>query len=367
MFTVLECGLSSALGAGVDATHASLEEEKSALFRYETFIGSDFQPQLCAFRQKDRIGKLAYRLRELLHEATADLIARLAFRDEPLSALSGRGAKLILILPEVDESSGLDKASLAVVGRNLINDMSDSLSNRLGIVISETVIRAAGHAGVGSAVADCLMEPSKERDNVVLIAAVDSYNDRQRLNRLNDQRRLFNQQNQFGFIPGEAAGILLFRRETEVTPSLKVVGAGHRVEPVREYQEADSVFNALSEAAFVATDLAFSGRREMSISAWIADWNNSRYRATELSFAIHRLNSACLKSDLLPVFPALQFGDVGAAYGCLAIALARSARTFSLTFGSEHTNADTGYEELFLVSAGSIMSGLRSAMVLSRG
>lgn len=119
-------------------------------------------------RQKDRIGKLAYRFRELLHEATADLIARLALRDGPLSASSGRGAKLILILPEVDESSGLDKASLAVVGRNLINDMSNSLSNRLGIVISETVIRAAGHAGVGSAVADCLMEPSKDRDNLIV-------------------------------------------------------------------------------------------------------------------------------------------------------------------------------------------------------
>jgi len=80
---------------------------------------------------------------------------------------------------------------------------------------------------------------------------------------------------------------------------------------------------------------------------------------------IHRLSPYCLKSGLLPVYPALQFGDVGAAFGCVAIILARSARSFSAAFGVDHAEAGTGQEDFFVVSAGSVMSGLRSAMVLS--
>jgi hypothetical protein len=199
----------------------------------------------------------------------------------------------------------------------------------------------------------------------VLVATSDSYNDLHRLNRLNDQKCLFTQRNQFGFIPGEPADILLFTRQIEPTPSLRILGAGQMVESVKEYQEADSIFNALSEAAFTATEIALQERGKRTIGAWVADWNNSRYRATELAFAIHRLNPTCLKSGLLPVYPALQFGDVGAAYGCVAIILAHSARSFSTAFGVDHAEAGAGQEDLFLVYAGSVMSGLRSAMVLS--
>lgn len=365
MLTLLECGLSTAFASGIDATQAAIVEEKSVLFRYETFIGSDFQPQLCAFRDNSRIGEFAPRLRELVQEATADLVARISALDAISSYLYGRRAKLVIVLPEIDDASGLDRISLSSLGRDLIDEMCSSLSNDIGLIISETVIRAAGHAGVGSAVADHLIEPSPEHADIVLVAAVDSYNDRQRLNRLNDQKRLFTKQNQFGFVPGEAAGILLFKRQTATMSSLQLLGAGHMVESVKEDQEADSVFTALSEAAFTATEMALKNSNERSISAWIADWNNSRYRATELSFAIHRLNAACLQEGLSPVYPALQFGDVGAAYGCLAIILARSARSFPSIFSVDHAEASAAQENTFLVSAGSAMSGLRSAMVLS--
>ncbi len=364
MLTVIECGLSSALAAGIDATQAALEEEKLALFRYETFIGSDFQPQLCAFREKGRIGEFPNRLRELLQEATADLIARLTARNVNLSDLQGRKAKLILVLPEIDDASGLTKTSLSVVGRDLIDEMRNSILTSLGLIITETVMRAAGHAGVGSAVADHIDQPPEGAD-ILLVAAVDSYNDLQRLNRLNDQKLLFTQKNQFGLIPGEAAGMLLFTRQIGNTPSLRILGAGQMVEPVKECQEADSIFNALSEATFTATEVALRRNEERTISAWVADWNNSRYRATELAFAIHRLSHYCLKSGLLPVYPALQFGDVGAAYGCVAIILARSARSFSIVFGEDQVEPGADQEYLSLVTAGSAMSGLRSALVLS--
>lgn len=365
MLTLLEYGLTTAFAAGFDATEAALEDEKSALFRYETFIGSDFQPQLCAFREKDGIGEFAQRLRELLREATADLIARWIARDASLFELRGRSAKLILILPEIDDASGLDRASLAVVGRDLIDELQNNISSSLGLNISGTVMRAAGHAGVGSAIADYLIQAPSERSELVMVAAVDSYSDRLRLNCLNDQKRLFTQQNQFGFIPGEAAGIILFTRQTDVISSLRLLGAGHEVEPVKEYQEADSVFTALSEAAFMAAESAWQARRERAISGWIADWNNSRYRATELSFAIHRLNPTCLQSDLSPVYPAMQFGDIGAAYGCLAIILSCSARWSFVTLGREKAVADADQERFFLVSSSSMLSGLRSAIVLS--
>ena len=203
MLTLLECGLSTAFASGVHATQVAIVEEISVLFRYETFIGSDFQPQLCAFRDNSRIGQFAPRLRELVQEATADLVARISALDAISSDLYGRRAKLVIVLPEIDDASGLDRISLSSLGRDLIDEMCSSLSNDIGLIISETVIRAAGHAGVGSAVADHLIEPSPEHADIVLVAAVDSYSDRQRLNRLNDQKLLFTKQNQFGFVPGE--------------------------------------------------------------------------------------------------------------------------------------------------------------------
>lgn len=364
-FALIECGLSTALAPSVEATLAAITADKTVLFRNERFLGQDFQPQLCAFRDGDTIGRFADRARELLAEATEDFITRLSSSVTALSEARRNAIKLILLLPEVDEAGGLDKASLGTLGQELAANIQNAVNHACDLRFSSTVMRAVGHAGVGSAIADCFLEQRSDDSPMILIATVDSYSDHRRLNLLNDQKRLFSKQNQFGFVPGEAAGMLLFSGQSDVSSHPQVLGAGNFVEPTLEYEQAESAFTALSDAAFAAADMAAPRGQTKWINAWIADWNNSRYRATELSFAMHRLNPFCLQEGVEPVYPSLRLGDVGAAFGCLSIILARSQQSFDAAFNGSDADAHTGMG--VLISAGSGYSGLRSAVIIQTG
>lgn len=369
---LVECGLSTAFAPTLAKTLTERVEWRSAFFANGSFIDRSFRPQLCAFRNNHAVSSLDERATELLREAIDDFVARLRISDST-TRLRGQSAALALVLPEVDEDQGLSRTRLTDLGKILCNQISEAMAAELDLRIERQTIRASGHAGVGSVLTDDVA--MTENAKWLLVVAVDSYSDGLRLNGLNDDGRLFSKETQFGFIPGEAAGILLLAPENgnrwsdeALAARFTLRGTGESIEPVTERQEDETLFNAMSDSALAACEMAFGKSGGRQISHWYADWNNNRYRATELSFAIHRANSFFLKEQLEPIYPALQFGDTGAAYGALALCLARSdldgkARRTGEGEVQEASTFDVSYA---LISAGSTIRGLRSALVVSR-
>ncbi len=366
---LVECGLSTAFAPTLEKTLTERIEWRSAFFSNGSFIDRSFRPQLCAFRDNHAISSLGERAAELLGEAIDDFITRLNMSGGA-NHLRGQAAVLMLVLPEVDEEAGLSRAGLTDLGRILCDQVSKTIAAELNMRIDRQTIRASGHAGVGSVLADGATLGGN--DKWLLVVAVDSYSDGARLNGLNDGGLLFSKETQFGFIPGEAAGILLLtqgdgsgRISSERGTRFTLIGAGESIEPVTERQENETPFNAMSDSTFAACETAFGTDRSRRISHWYADWNNSRYRATELSFAIHRTNASFLEEQLEPTYPALQFGDTGAAYGLLALCLAKADLDDKAGQGDDVQEKMTSETSYALISAGSTIRGLRSAIVVA--
>lgn len=113
---------------------------------------------------------------------------------------------------------------------------------------------------------------------------------------------------------------LLFARLSPQTPQLPVsisrarmavtfaaiTGMGVEIEPVREFDNGGTDYAAMTTAAAAALP-ATDG-----VSCWITDWNNSRYRAAELSYSELRLRRRLGQNAEISHSP-LVFGDVGAA------------------------------------------------------
>lgn len=366
---LIESGLSSAFAPTFEETFAKQAELRSAFFANEAFLDSNFRPQLCAFRDGRTISSFDVRATELMAEAIDDLVTRLG-SSVHVDGLRGRRASLMLILPEVSENEGLTRSGLALLGEALCANIRQALAAGPGLIVEDESIRASGHAGVGSALTDALKAPRSAEGPFFLIAAVDSYNDRSRLNALNDERRLFSKTTQFGLVPGEAAGLMLLapmQADDPGTDGIVVCGAGNAIEDVTELAEDETRFSALSDAAFAACEMALESRGTRRIAQWYSDWNNSRYRATELSFSIHRLNSFFLSDHIEPIYPALYFGDTGSASSILSVLLTMTEYIENQKQTEAHVEhgepSDISYT---LISAGSVIRGLRSVFIVSQ-
>lgn len=312
---ILGVGAATALAPTLAGTLAAIAERDTAYHANAAFVGAAMRPQVCAFRASTGVGAFAERVAALAGEAVADI-----------AATGIAPAALAIVLPERSPGEGLTDAAL----RDAAAAVRDAAEGVVGTVPAVRAL-ATGSAGVGTLLA--------EVGGATLIVAVDSYCDRARLAFHDERRALHSRSQAYGFVPGEAAAALLVA--PGAGPGAAVLAAAAGRERVPEHVEDETTFAGLSDAVVAACDGAGG-----PLSAWLSDWNNSRYRATELSFAMSR--AAAVLGDVPdPEHLAITFGDVGAAYGGLAAALL-AARG----------------ERRGLVSAGS-PSGLRSAFVVS--
>lgn len=359
---VAECGAATAFAPSLSESFAALSRRDTALFRNETFFDRAYQPQLCAFRENIGICTFEERLEALAAEVLQDLTSRRLAKN-PQSTLLG--VDLTIVLPEEAEAEGLGRERLAKLGRELSDLAEKQLLESSGLSVQSARMFCGGNSGVSFVLEDHLRAShSADRAPASLILALDSYNDRQRLTACNNDGRLYSKANRYGFIPGEAGCALLVTSGKSKTSSLDDVwltGAATAIEKVKQLDEGESAFSALSDCCFQAIEQSDSSSQDLRISTWLADWDNSRYRASELSLALHRLGPHTI-DGLEPIYPAINFGNIGAAFGALALALIfeqvqENALSSNLT--------DTlGARVKNLVSAGSTFSGLRSAVVL---
>ncbi|KGJ06671.1 hypothetical protein SAMN04487972_102283 [Paracoccus halophilus] len=115
-----------------------------------------------------------------------------------------------------------------------------------------------------------------------------------------------NSRDRHGLIPGEAVIAARVMMASTVPPLAAITGPGVEVEPVREFDEGGTNHAAMTAACAAALPASGGG------SCWITDWDNSRYRAAELSYSELRLRSRLDQNVDISHSP-LIFGDVVAS------------------------------------------------------
>lgn len=305
-----EMGIFSAYGPSLDSTLAALTSDDRALTRTKGFIGSDFKEQLCAFVQTDPLWDFEEALPALVEGALNDLIARLHLSQTlPVHC--------ILCVAEPVEHEHIGAKRLQDISELLAQQISNQMADS-PLQIMDFRVAADGQAGPARVLESILARNANE---AFLIVCADSLADRARMSALLNQRRLFSKESIYGLIPGEAAAamLLLPERVAPIEPLGMITSAATAQETVGELDNTDSTFTGLSDAALAALDMLGSNR--VLVNQVLTDFNNGRYRAGEGAYCIHRLTYGYLAEDVAPVFPAIAFGETGAAY--LGVALAR--------------------------------------------
>ena len=181
----------------------------------------------------------------------------------------------------------------------------------------------SGHAGCSALLSQALEDLSRGED-AVLVGGVDSYLDEETLTWLLNTGRLKTPALAAGLMPGEAAALLLLGRRGQ---------AAAEVTRVAQASEEQPLAGAGVPAGRGLADALASLSSDGSISTIYSDHNGEAYRAAEMGAVLSRLRSSRPAMASAPLkFPAISFGDTGAASG--AVALCRAASDLSRMGGS---------------------------------
>ena len=283
-FRLAAMGLTSAFGAGLQTALTALRDsEQHALRRHDGFFNAGFEQQTLALPKGRDPENDTLRFPDLLAEAIDDLMTQHAAPLEPLH--------LVMLSPEGAE------------GMSAYLQMAAERVSSVWPVATTSVHDAGGAPGLADWLAHAA-PPLAQRGMSVIVLAVDSLCTPARLRSLDTQNKLFSRRMPWGLIPGEGAAALLLLSDSQ--PGLRFLRAATALEAVVEFSDEDTDFAAMSHAA--GNVLGDAPR------LWVSDWNNSRYRASQLAHAILRVGG-----NATVLHPAARFGDCGAVFGPLAI------------------------------------------------
>lgn len=300
---ITAAGASTAAAPNLAGTLATYQKRSTFFCKSNGFVGDDFQPQLCAFRSPEVHDDLVERLTTLTHEAMQDLLTRpLPFQTD---------YKVVLCLPKLHANEGTNGLHDATRIAQITNAILDPLIRHGCTQPTEISILPEG----GPAFIQALINSTSQAEQSVLVLAVDSYASRTRLNRLMGQKLLFSSTNPWGLIPGEAAVALVCQWRAPNDHALSIQGPALTVEPHGEMMGRDTFSSGMTEA--VQETLRSVG--EQTVNAIITDCNNSRYRASEIAYAMHRMPATSGALYVDPHHFPLKCGDIGAAAVPLAL------------------------------------------------
>lgn len=151
------------------------------------------------------------------------------------------------------------------------------------------------------------------RQDFVIIIAVDSYLLDGRMGYYDEQWRLKSERNPMGFMPGEAAAMILVETHSHATarqqkPLIQLSGFGLD----QESNSIDSVKSSTGQGLSQAIEAALSTSGIESINWLYSDLNGESYRAYEWGVVNARLASH-FGAELNHVYTADVMGDIGSA------------------------------------------------------
>lgn len=186
-----------------------------------------------------------------------------------------------------------------------------------------------GHTGVAEALDRAMSDLQDGRVGAAIVGGVDSLLDESTLVWLDGAHRLKRDGVPVGLVPGEAGAFLLLETQKAAKArGARVYGTVRKVVSAHDKTPHIEGANPLGEGlAEVLRGVAPVAKLAEPAPAWIVhDMNGETYRAMEWGMALARVRAE-LPSLASPViwYPAISFGDVGAATGALAISVVTHA------------------------------------------
>jgi 3-oxoacyl-[acyl-carrier-protein] synthase I len=289
---------------------------------------------------------------ELLGAARMVELARRALRDiEQALENAGHVARALplwLALPE--ERPGFGAAQATRLVQTLVADARF----KHGLIVHT---EGRGHAGALLGLQRAVREIAGGREELCLVAGVDSYFDADTLDWLDADQRVSRASRRGGFPPGEAAAVLALasggfqlRAGLPSLARIRSVACSHES---RDETAPEGLLGQALTTVYLEVGAALLRPQERFDDLY-CDINDERARTTDLGFALLRAGDL-FRDGTAYVTPVPCMGEVGAATAALNCVLA--ARSFA----RGHAAGDN-----VLISAAS-WSGLRGAALLARG
>lgn len=234
------------------------------------------------------------RLIQLISEALNDIDLSLLEENKPVAVfIAGPSSMGLQFIEVISELTGLNI------------DFSNSRSISVG--------RAGGVYALDAAA----QYIRNNAESTALVIGADSYNDLDIVNDYLSVNRLMTSSHSDGFVPGEAASVLVLSSvaSTGNSLSLNTCGFGHENGSIVSDKPylGDGLANAFTQALKAPT--------RNSISYIYSSMNGESYWSKELGVAILRNKSSWVENHQL-YHPADCYGDIGAATGAVLIGLA---------------------------------------------
>jgi|CXWL01.1.fsa_nt_gi 3-oxoacyl-[acyl-carrier-protein] synthase-1 len=312
---IVGVGACTALGADAPSTAAAVRAAIAGFGDHPYMIDKAGDPMVVA--------RASYLLES---PSTAEHFAALAIpaAKEALSPLT-EGKKQVTGIPLI---LGLPPTR---PGRpaNLDTEMAERFKSELGGGALLSAVRAVpcGHtSGLAALEQGWRLIRSGDID-ACLIGGVDSYEDADTLEWLDELEQLHSNTNKWGFIPGEAAGFVLLS-SAQFAQKHKLPNLGEVLEVALAQEknliktEAVCIGEGLSAAVRQVLEAMTS--KEKPIHQTLCDLNGERYRATEFGYTLTRTGNRFADAGEYTA-PADCWGDVGAASAPLLIGLAVAA------------------------------------------
>jgi len=184
-------------------------------------------------------------------------------------------------------------------------------------------VAGRGHAGALLAVQTAEQRLLTDQCDLCAVVGADSYFDLPLLDFLDTGRRLVAEDVRGGFVPGEAAGAIVFAtvgiQRSLRLPSLATLRGVSTSSETRLIGGTDEVLGEALTAAVTSAAADLRPPKER-IDTVFCDINGERYRADEWAMTVLRVQR--LLTDTTYDAPADCWGDVGAASGALGCVLA---------------------------------------------
>lgn len=221
------------------------------------------------------------------------------------------------------EKTPIDPAAIMTLAERLMAHAGQAL--RWRSVPSVRFATASGHTGVAEAVREALSDLQHGKVRAAIVGGVDSLLEERSLGWLSACERLKTPTQPAGLEPGEAAAFFLLEREApadgHALGRIPCLGFGEEPDSIASGRFAlgDGLIDAVRDPLVAAVDTA--------PAPWlIADQNGETYRAHEWGCAQMRLLSDFRRLESAVVwYPAVFFGDTGAASAAVATCMALRA------------------------------------------